>query len=414
MSRTRLVWICTLALALATLPINSFAQGGGGGHVSTPGNNLSLPVIWSDGVSKALRGTYGAPVFNGETFTDELGNVWYLQQDALNEWQAESADWSGAAVYVDWIDWGDNLESKPWYDSSVVRVETVLYQDLATPMTGFEMSQLWGQGTSEMWGTSGNTYDSDQATVYSGCARFTIQKLTKDKADPTFAIAWNPATGAWYGDVGPALLNSAVWEGAEGSTSPSVYSAEINIPGKVIYGYNWNLRKTGDGPGVYRLTFSFDGMLGGIECPVTLNTFFNADTEIMASVEVTTLAWPKTPPLGPTAAEGEPAGGIPVIDVANNLTYIDVTILPRSGKGGNDGKGGKGGNDGNPGNGGNGGHKGPGGETTTTGTAVTNGNSGHATNPGNGGDAGNAGNDANKGNGGNGGNGNDNNKGGGH
>lgn len=344
MSRTRLVCIFTLALALAMLPVSSSAQGkgGGGGHETTPGNNLSLPVIWSDGVTKALRGTFGAPVFDGESFTDEL-YTWYLQQDAYNEWQAQSADWSGTPVYVNWIDWGDNLEAKDWYSTSVVRVETVLYQDLDTAMTGFTMSHLWGEGTSEMWGTNTGTYDSFQATVYSGCARLTIQKLSKDPADPEFYVSWDPYTGEWVGDVGSALLNSAVWEAVEGSTSPLYYSAEVNIPGKVIYGYNWNLRKTGDGAGVYRLTFSLDGIEG--HCPVPLNTYFDANTQIMPSIELTTLAWPpKGPQIGPTVAEADPGGGVAVIDVDNNLTYIDVTILARSGKGGTSGKGGKGGN----------------------------------------------------------------------
>lgn len=333
MSNTRAISTFAFCLMLVLVPGSLFAQGngpGGGGHTDSAGNNLALPVIWSDGVTKALRGTYGAPSFLGESFTDGLGVTWYLQQDPLNEWQAETFDGKYSAVHVDWIDWGDNLEAKAWYSTSVVRVETVLYQDLDVPLVGFEMGYLWGEGTSEMWGTTGNTYNSDQATVYSGCARMTIQKLTKDPTDPTFFVAWNPVTGAWTGDIGDALFNKAVWEAVEGSESPTSYSAEINIPGKVIYGYNWNLRKVGDGAGFYRLTFSLDGT----NCPIILNTFFTeGTTQILLPVEEEVLA----------EAE-EPGGGVAVIDYANNLTYIDVEILARSGKGGNTGKGGKGGN----------------------------------------------------------------------
>ena len=117
-------------------------NGGGGSGGEHFGNNLSNPAIWSDGVTKDLRGIFGDPDFDGEFLTvDDVD--WYLQQDQHNDWQAETLDAVAAGIKpfsVDQIDWGDNLEARDWPASSQVRVETVLYQDMsADAMTGFEM-----------------------------------------------------------------------------------------------------------------------------------------------------------------------------------------------------------------------------------------------------------------------------------
>lgn len=275
------------------------------------GNNLSFPVIWSDSVTKVLRGTYGTSQFDGNFSL--VGDVpAYLQQDPLNEWQAESHVPAGTPVDVAWIDWGDNLEARPWNENSVVRVEVVLIEDLATPMTAFEMLYVSGEGIDEMWGASTVTYASDQATVYSGCARLTIQKID-DVIDPV--LTWNEALGEWEGDVSTPFFNGGVWEAEDG---PSGFSAEINIKGKVIYGYNWRVNRLGDGAGTYRLTFSLDPNLS-----IPLNTFFDT-TEIFGRDVVET----------EEADSGEPLGGVAYIDYDNNLTWIDVEILPRARGGG--------------------------------------------------------------------------------
>ncbi len=294
-----------ILMALAASSSMAVAKGaGGGGHETVAGNNLSFPVIWSDGVTKVLRGDFGEPVFGGAATV--VGDVtWYHQQDPDNEWQAGSVDGSESPVDVSWVDWGDNL-AKSWSLTSQVRVETTLYQDLATPMRGYEMQLLFGKGTSEMWGTNAVTYDSTQATVYSGCARLTIQKL-HDDAETLF---WDAATGKWTGDVGPTIFNKAVWESTDG---PGGYSAEINIPGKVIYGYVWNVRNANDGAGLYRITYSLDG----VNCPLAINTAFDS-TRIMTAVETTT-----------AVTAGEPVANLEVMDWANDLTYVDVPILSR-------------------------------------------------------------------------------------
>jgi hypothetical protein len=318
-----------------------------GAETETAGNNLSFPVIWSDGAAKALRGEFGLPMFAGEVLVDEEG-TWYLQQDEFNAWQAESFDAavSGVPITVDVVDWGDNLEAKDWTTNSVVRVETVLYQDISTsPMLGFTMKHLWGEGVDEMWGTNTVEYDSLEATVYSGCARLTIQKLDGEPDERD--LAWIPDAGLWEGlhAQEPDFIGGA-WEGGDG---PGYYSAEINIPGKVIYGYNWRVKQLHADPddtaGDYRLTFSLNPFCLE-DAGVALNTFFDAETQILVSEEEEVV----------TEAEdgdedGETGGGVAVVDVDNNLTYIDVHIVEAtgSGGGGGGGKGGPGGSGGGKG-----------------------------------------------------------------
>ena len=295
--------------------------------VQTAGNCLSMPVIWSDGVTKVLRGVYGTPVFLGESTMVGEVECW-LQQDDLNMWQAESVDGSAAPVDVTWIDWGDNLEAVDWSERSKVRVELVMWQNItAAPMLGFEMAWISGEGKTEMWGTSTVEYASVDATVYSGCANLTIQKLTKNHLDPEDppVLTWNPATNEWDGDALEAQFNGGVWDGGDG---PAYYSAEINVSGKCIYGYNWDVRRGGDGAGSYRLTYSLED--DSQHTGVVLNAFFIDG--------ITTIMLPD--PEEPEAViEAEPTqGGVAAIDFANNLTYIDLNIVAKSGGGKGGGK----------------------------------------------------------------------------
>jgi hypothetical protein len=336
------VLMTALAVAVA-VPVP--AEPGGGGHSDQGTNNLSFPVIWSDGVAKALPGTFGLPVFEGEYWywwpcpeDAELGckceagtepgvcldgtsppegyETVYPQKTAGNVWQAESAEATDVPFVVDWIDWGDNLESVDWTTRSKIRTEVVLFQDLDPPLLGFEMRHVSGWGIDELWGTNTVTYDSAQATVYSACARFTIQGL--DGGPPFDDTTWDASAGEWVGnDVGDTYFNGGVWEGGDG---PGYYSAELNIKGKIIYGYTWDARADEASEGYYRLTFSFDAGCGGV---ASLNTIFGDSTQIMVPAEEEAVT------------ESEPGGGgTPVIDTTNNLTYIDIFLYKKTGGGG--------------------------------------------------------------------------------
>ncbi|UCF38545.1 MAG: hypothetical protein JSU96_06810, partial [Acidobacteriota bacterium] len=285
----------------------------------------------------------------------------YIQKDSNNVWQAGSVDWSAAPVNVHWIDWGDNLESVPWYTRSQVRTEVVLFQELDPefPMTEYEMRHVDGWGIDEVHGAAATT-DSvtaiegpgTQATIYSHCARLTIQKLLVPRDDARLVdLVWVPGEG-WtepdeYPDdlINPHIFNGSVHEGGDG---PGYYSAEINVKGRIIYGYTWSVRLlndvTGEHPdetaaGDYRITFSFDAVCGEEE--PYLNTFFTEGvTQILQPAEEVVAM------IASDTGDETGSGGTGVLDFANNLTYMDVQILERDG--GGNGGGGNGGNGGNP------------------------------------------------------------------
>jgi len=356
-------------------------KGGGGGHTETLGNNLSFPVIFSDGVTKTLRGEFGVMNFppedawyvygEGETCDSsadpgsELSCPVPLPEDAVavfpqqsvSEWQAESVV-NTEPMAIHWIDWGDNLESVDWYTRSQVRIEHVLIQDLAEPMDEFEMVHLFGWGIDELWGTTGNVLEGMQATIYSDFARLTIQQLLVDRDDPLLAyLEWDPVdhkfveAEGYEGEplISEPLLNKAVHEVGDG---PGYYSAEINVKGKIIFGYTWNVRDFNAEPADYRITFSLD--MTHPDPVVSLKTFMTdpgTDEPITMivpmseeeSVESVVDLFDSGEPFALESEDGTGGGGTAVIEHENNLTYMDVRILERSGGGGGGGKGGGGG-----------------------------------------------------------------------
>ncbi len=265
----------------------------------------------------------------------------YLQKDPDNIWQATNGtpDQFGLGeVVIDTIDWGDNLESVDWYTRSQVRTEVVLFKNLTTSVLDYEMRHTSGWGIDEVHGLGVSQRgdpilgEGTQATVYSNNARFTIQKLNVDRDSPLLeSLVWSPGEG-WIESgaddlINPAIFNGAVYEGGDG---PGYYSAEINVKGRIIYGYTWNVRELNEGPGYYRLTFSFDDELTG--APTGLNTFFDDLTQIALPLEeeTETLTTLEESDDGGSSPDG---GGNAVLDVVNNLTYIDIRILEREGGG---------------------------------------------------------------------------------
>lgn len=339
--------------------------------VETAGNNLSFPVIWSDGYELDLR---EPPVF-GPLLEGEWYYVWaedpidpnypvyscrpdvndpsicenglppgdgsstvykaYLQKKEDNIWQAYNEPVT-EPLNVDQIDWGDNLESVDWTIKSKVRTELVLFEKFEVPVLQYAMRHVYGWGTTEMHGLQTDLNDEiiygpgDLATVYSHNSRMTIQKLNVHRDSIVEgSLTWIPKEGWTETDPGSGdlindpIFNLAVYEGGDG---PGYYSAEVNIKGKIIYGYTWDVRKLNDGTGFYRITYSFDES-GGI---APLNTYFDESTEIIVPLEESY----KPDPSGTS-------GGVGKIDVPNNLTYMDIRIIPKSGGGGGGGGGGK-------------------------------------------------------------------------
>jgi len=353
-------------------------------------NPAGLPFC-DDGFADSLTSAAGEPAADNPL---PLAKA-YLQKDPLNAWQAGSGYWSGTGpegtnvpVNVHWIDWGDNLESVDWYTRSQVRTEVVLFQDLFTtdefgvlvptddrvgsePWLEYLMRHTSGWGIDEVHGLAADLDSTallgpgTRSTVYSHCARLTIQLLLVPRDDPRLEdLVWVPGEGWSEPENVPGtdppvpypdnLINDHIFNGSvhEGGDGPGYYSAEINVKGRIIYGYTWNVRNQHDdtlnefGAGDYRITFSFDETCG----TAALNTFFvDGVTEIMVPLETEeaieaafrSSCIPTFPEFCRLAAftaaeEGEePGGGAKgVLRTDLNLTYMDVRILQRGGGGG--------------------------------------------------------------------------------
>jgi uncharacterized protein YjdB len=316
--------------------------GGGGGHDSGPGNNLSWPVVFAEGI-----GVGGDPVdqdtglrprpdenqtvttlpFWAPTNTPDYQGRYYEQQGP-NTWQAEWLDGRLGGVQRTSVYWGDNLTHHTWNTHSVIRIEHTLTALDGPPLGGFPMTYLYGQGPSEMQGADGSV-GSFQPTVYSVMPELVLQKLDNDTREVLHEVV--------VGGVADGL----------GKDGPGYYSAEVNVGGKVIYGYNWFIRDEALPTGVHRygwwrLIFRLrdQAVVGGVSVPRNTSLDVCGNTAILTGDESLTY----TPQLDPTT----------------QTSWLDIWIDSASGGGSGSGGGGGGGSGGG-GSGGGGGHSGGGG-----------------------------------------------------
>jgi hypothetical protein len=294
----------------------------------------------------------------------------YWQKNTANVWQGGfNSVAAPGKLPVEYIDWGDNLESKTW-PVQVLRVETNTFSTLPevaafgpNARTRFDMWHVFGQGTNELWGVHATHSDPPAAYFYlnaenelnwpfgvnvSPTARLNISKLEKGSS-------MCPATGT--GKSQQTLYNP-VWSidpvtktghwAAVPFETDMLYGAELNIKGSYVYGYNWNLRSMNTGsvdkPGWWRLTFytpddSIDFSwwqpsnidLGDTFAPpVDPST-----TPIVDPGDLTALIDAK-------AEEGGDTGlplYVPQVNTQYNLTYLDICIKSGNAGGGGGKKG---------------------------------------------------------------------------
>lgn len=230
---------------------------GGAGEETTLGNNLSVPVVFAEGY-----GITGVPIATGDlsstglrtpsgatyaTLPDSFisstaptvnlsnGNTGYCQQTE-HSWMAQWSTGATSAV----ADWGDNLNSQTFTANSIIRVETTLLAP--TSMVGYNM-YLFGTGTrkDELQCTDFTNATFTQ-TVYSVAPRLRIWKVSGNGVVPASTEI--------------PLIDLPV-AAAFGQDGPGYYRAEINVGGKLIYGYNWFLRNLNiaDKTGWYLISF---------------------------------------------------------------------------------------------------------------------------------------------------------------
>lgn len=376
--------VATVASAQGGPPPGKGGGGGGGGGEETTANNLSYPVVFT-GAAIALNGsmdTYtlvgdlGAGFSYGCDRPQVIGTTTYPNFSCVSEtgvalgydecatsldycaptagcaggtcvveriyWQKRSSLWqagnvTGAgATPVHFGDWGDNLESQTWTSSSVIRVEFTPFNTLTASLRGYQMWHVSGQGVTELWGvraTDGGlayAYAGTHATVHTAAAQLILSKL--ETGVGSLANPPDPAGFTWSGDGwAEAVQNTVILPGAE-----------LNIGGKVMYGYNWNLKTFTMVGGVlkagwWRLTFSPGGALAFLpECCAV-----PADGCPAADACTTLTAPPAAPAAVPlelevaAAAEEGDTGPlyVPAVDPVHNLTYIDVFIQASKGGG---------------------------------------------------------------------------------
>lgn len=342
-----------------------------------------------DGSPQTLSGCEARCVLNNEPV--QVDRI-YWQKDSKNKWQAGyslSADEVGdpKSLSVEYVDWGDNLESKSW-PVQVIRVETNTFSTLpelnpdgVNPRVRFDMWHVFGQGTNELWGVHTTNPQPDPETgiepspvpyVYldgndainwpyavnvTPTVRLNIAKLPASAtACPTTANNkdWSPFQGSsnlvWFFDQ---TTQTGHWVNAP-YTNDILYGAELNIKGSYVYGYNWNLGtepvpETPGKTGWWRLTFYTPD--GSIDFSKFVNPTATGDNALAPPPDqLFTTGLISSPLASISAEEGESGAMLYVPQVlydANpdhpaNLTYIDICITGSSGGGGGSGKGGGG------------------------------------------------------------------------
>jgi len=262
------------------IPITAGQGGGGGGGDTGPGNNLSWPVVFAEGrgvsgldvtQDAGLRPlstegiTVGARPFfySGNVADCTLGTTTFYCQGTANVWQAEWLNGSSGPVREADVKWGDNLTHHTFDTHAPIRIEVTLGDLAAGQLRGFNMTHISGSGSTEVQGTDGTT-GLFVPTLYTEAGRLIIEKL--DDTDTTRA----PIV---------TIVDRGVWQRADG---PGNFAAEVNVSGKVVFGYNFKVQDLDAGLfggahkfGWWRLTFA----LGGTGAPAP-----NAHLQRLAAV----------------------------------------------------------------------------------------------------------------------------------
>jgi hypothetical protein len=256
-----------------------------------------------------------------------VDRMYWQKRPLANRWAPDTVSGeNGPEVEATHLDWGDNLESVSWTDRSVIRVEMTPFAQLQDPLRGLQMWHVYGQGITELWGARATeeglpyVYETPSAIINTIDARLNIAKLANGPATcPTEGPGEPPVPGNWVGGK---------WEGTW-LLRDEAFTPELNIGGRYVYGYNWKMRRDVvpqdvDKQGWWRLTFyapdrvRFTGATM-IEPPVVGD---GTPTPLPAVT------------IGIESEEEEGPLYRPVVDAANNLTYIDICIVSRRGGGG--------------------------------------------------------------------------------
>lgn len=300
------------------MPVTVGPPDDGSSHEEGLGNNLSWPVVFTEGygmtglpvttdpgirptVEEGIEVTelpFFAPTNAADYFAE--GGEYYMQK-GINTWRAEWADGSAETQSAE-VKWGDNLTHHTFSTHAMIRVETSLALIDGPDMAGFNMTSLYGSRSTEMQGTDG-TVASFVPALFTVNARLKIEKLDGDTFEPLFT--------AFDGTVAEGMLTEG----------PGSYGAEVNVSGRIVYGFNFRVRDMAVPAGVekygwWRFTFSLDDEVsldaGNVSRGVSLDRCGNAvdgDEELTYTPVLDTSAQSSTLDIWIASASGGGGGG---------------------------------------------------------------------------------------------------------
>jgi hypothetical protein len=328
-------------------------------------------------------------------------NEWWADDEGTTLWPPPVAskfvDWGDALEAVPWNERSViRVETQPYsstliddplttdvYEASLQVDEAGVMQTCAEVAAdqgldpaeackvGFQMWHVAGQGITEHWGVRASdvedavsyNYDSPFQIIKSTNARLNLTKLVPDSA-------LCPEPGGNPNDPPPVIETE--WNGSEWANTctwlDAPYSVETSVGGKYVYGYNWRMKNVEldsmcsgwEKTGYWRLTFYAPGDItfAAIDDSVLADDIMKNIVNKAPSVpmaeeralveEAPVFATSSTLDIIVAAEEEEDPDADdrlfrPVIDKANELTYIDICIKGKSKGGGGGGGGGKGG-----------------------------------------------------------------------
>lgn len=320
--------LCGLLAGTAAFSAPPPGKGPPDGGEGAQGNNLSFPALAVDGyaINAIAESQWTVPYtgpYTGLTASEiallEETGPWYAQKTEGNTWQADYL--TNQAVDVTYVDWGDIIESNNPKVGRPFRVEVQLYKLLnpwdefvpgANSMTGYVMAMLANPSSpDEVQGNNMLTYEGNLAMVVSNLWKARIQKCGDAIPEET-DLYWN--VDRW---VSPTITCT---------DEPISFAVELNVGGKLIYGAStggWKVKTAG----WYRITFYG---------PPTTNLSL-VGAEVADYIDFASAPPVVVPVLA--AEEGETGAATPVVDDANNISYVDVLAVASGGGGGGGGKG---------------------------------------------------------------------------
>lgn len=303
------------------------------------GNNLSVPVVFSEGLgvtglpvtvdgvpnypNTGLRPAAtenlvvgGLPYFYAGNVSDcrwPDGQAAYCQK-GLNAWQAEWLDGTATGMQHASATWGDNIINQSLQTSAPVRVEVSLNDLTSGPLTGFNMQVVSGSRTTEVQGTN-NTTSAMTPTIFSVTPHLVVSKL-----DTSGGVT-----------VGAPIVDKRVVDAIGTEEGPGNFNAEVNVSGKIVYGYNLRVTEAG----WYRVAFVLEGSVSNGTISASRNVVMDELTNAAAEE-----------PSGGSEGSGSgspPTTGpkpVPQLSGDGTVTWVDIYVGAGSGSGEGGGGGG--------------------------------------------------------------------------